>query len=117
MSRAIRLPSLAYVPRAAAFGIFFILGCDSGSDGKGPTARPSTPTQGQPTTTAPVASAPAAASASDATPATSAKGPFPESTNPLLREPQKAKDRAPATFKVKFETTQGDFEVQCQRDW
>ena len=32
-------------------------------------------------------------------------------------DPSKAKETAPATYKVKFETTKGDFVVQVHRDW
>ncbi len=45
------------------------------------------------------------------------KGPFPESTDPLMKDPDKAKDKAPDAFKVKFETTQGDFMIECTRAW
>ncbi len=46
-----------------------------------------------------------------------AKGPFPESTNPALRDPAAAAAQAPETFQVKFETTAGDFSVECTRAW
>ncbi|EYF08535.1 peptidylprolyl isomerase [Chondromyces apiculatus] len=52
-----------------------------------------------------------------ATEAPKAKGPFPESTNAALQDPKKAEETAPATFKVKFETTAGDFEIECTRSW
>jgi peptidyl-prolyl cis-trans isomerase A (cyclophilin A) len=34
-----------------------------------------------------------------------------------LKEPSKVKDRAPDTFKAKFETTKGDFILEVHRDW
>lgn len=46
-----------------------------------------------------------------------AKGPFPESTNPAMKDPSLAKDQAPESFDVKFETTAGDFLVECKREW
>ncbi len=49
--------------------------------------------------------------------AAQAKGPFPESTDPLVKEPKKAEGKAPKEFKVKFETTAGDFMVECHREW
>lgn len=49
--------------------------------------------------------------------ASAAKGPFPQSTDPALRDPTKANEKAPATFSVRFETTAGDFDVLCTRRW
>ncbi|MFO0549297.1 MAG: peptidylprolyl isomerase [Polyangiaceae bacterium] len=45
------------------------------------------------------------------------KGPFPESTDPNLGEPSKLTEQAPDVFRVAFQTTQGDFEVECTRAW
>lgn len=60
-----------------------------------------------------------AAAPATATPAepVQAKGPFPESTDPNLKDVAKASVKAPAKFTAKFETTVGDFEVECTRDW
>jgi peptidyl-prolyl cis-trans isomerase A (cyclophilin A) len=102
------------IVRAAA-AVLVATGCESS-----PTPSPQKQGGTPPTpTTAAVPAPTAAASAPAANPGgpSKAKGPFPESTNPALRDPSKAKDKAPATFKVKFETTQGDFEVDCHRDW
>lgn len=46
-----------------------------------------------------------------------AKGPFPESTHAAMKDPALATEQAPATFKMKFDTTAGAFEVECLRDW
>lgn len=46
-----------------------------------------------------------------------AKGPFPASTHEALKDPSKANEKAPAKFNVKFDTTQGEFELECTRDW
>jgi peptidyl-prolyl cis-trans isomerase A (cyclophilin A) len=46
-----------------------------------------------------------------------AKGPFPQSTDPALRDPSRANQTAPAMFSVRFVTTVGDFQVDCTRDW
>jgi peptidyl-prolyl cis-trans isomerase A (cyclophilin A) len=35
----------------------------------------------------------------------------------FLKDPAALKDKAPATFKAKFETTKGDFVVEVKRDW
>lgn len=37
--------------------------------------------------------------------------------NPAMMEPSLAKEAAPAVFKVKFTTTEGDFVVEAHRDW
>ena len=42
---------------------------------------------------------------------------FPESTHPAMLDPAKATAKAPDTFKAKFETTKGDFVVDCTRAW
>ena len=46
-----------------------------------------------------------------------AKGPFPESKHPAMKDPSQAKEQAPEAFDVKFETTMGDFTIQCTRAW
>jgi peptidyl-prolyl cis-trans isomerase A (cyclophilin A) len=64
-----------------------------------------------------VAAAPAAApevakpAAPEATPVP------PGSTHPDLMDPTKATEQAPAHYKVKFETTRGDFVVEVDRSW
>ncbi len=35
----------------------------------------------------------------------------------ILKDPSKAVEKAPATFKVKFATTKGDFTLEVHRDW
>ncbi len=85
--------------------------CDSGS-GRQPTKDTST---GQ----APGADTGglAATGAPAEPPKEKAKGPFPESTHPALKDPTKANATAPAKFQAKFATTAGDFIVECTRDW
>lgn len=39
------------------------------------------------------------------------------SGKPAFTEPSKLTEKAPDTFKVKFETTKGDFTVECTRKW
>jgi peptidyl-prolyl cis-trans isomerase A (cyclophilin A) len=46
-----------------------------------------------------------------------AKGPFPESQHPAMKDASKATEKAPETFQVKFETTAGDFTMECTRKW
>jgi peptidyl-prolyl cis-trans isomerase A (cyclophilin A) len=41
---------------------------------------------------------------------------LPEGANPALLDPSKANEASPEHFKVKFETTKGDFVVQVDRD-
>lgn len=41
----------------------------------------------------------------------------PREGDPALWNPSLATAEAPATFRVKFETTKGDFTVTCTRDW
>ena len=40
-----------------------------------------------------------------------------ESTHPAMKDPSKATETAPVTFTAKFETTKGDIEFECVRDW
>jgi peptidyl-prolyl cis-trans isomerase A (cyclophilin A) len=42
---------------------------------------------------------------------------LPADANPALKDPSKATEKAPDTYKVKFETAKGDFVVQVHRDW
>jgi peptidyl-prolyl cis-trans isomerase A (cyclophilin A) len=42
---------------------------------------------------------------------------FPQSTHPAMTDPSKATEKAPDTFRAKFETTKGDFAVECTRSW
>lgn len=42
---------------------------------------------------------------------------LPEGSNPAMLNPAAATATAPATYKVKFETTEGEFVVQVNRDW
>ncbi len=75
----------------------------------------------QPTKDAPTGQAPATgdipATNTPEPPKSKAKGPFPESTHEALKDPTKANATAPAKFQAKFETTAGDFIVECTRDW
>lgn len=80
-----------------------------------PEPTPTNPAQKPATTTTQPTAAPTPAPTEPA--AVQAKGPFPESTNPAMTDPKLAADKAPATFKARFETTAGDFEVECTRDW
>lgn len=40
-----------------------------------------------------------------------------ESSHPAMKDPSKATETAPATFTAKFETTKGNIEFGCERDW
>jgi peptidyl-prolyl cis-trans isomerase A (cyclophilin A) len=44
-------------------------------------------------------------------------GPLASTIHPVLLDPSKANETAPATFKAKFTTTKGDFVVTVHRDW
>jgi peptidyl-prolyl cis-trans isomerase A (cyclophilin A) len=64
--------------------------------------------------------APAPAPAEPAPAATPSEAPTPPPAapvNPALLEPEAAKAKAPAKFKVKFTTTKGDFVVEVTRAW
>jgi peptidyl-prolyl cis-trans isomerase A (cyclophilin A) len=45
------------------------------------------------------------------------QGTAPETPNPALLDPTLATDRAPDTYKVKMETTAGEFMIEVHRDW
>src|SRR5688572_17998406 len=42
---------------------------------------------------------------------------LPADANPALTDPKKATEKAPDQYKVKFETTKGDFVVEVHKDW
>lgn len=42
---------------------------------------------------------------------------FPQSTNPAMKDPSKASEKAPDSFKAKFTTTKGDVIFECTRAW
>ncbi len=46
-----------------------------------------------------------------------AKGPFPVSNHPDLRDPSRAARTAPPTLQVRFDTTRGQVDVVCTRAW
>jgi peptidyl-prolyl cis-trans isomerase A (cyclophilin A) len=74
------------------------------------SAPPKTEAPAQPSTTAPPAApAPADASAKSAAP--------PHNYIKELLAPAKLKEKAPDTYKVKFETTRGDFTITVTRAW
>jgi len=58
------------------------------------------------------------APASSETAAAPAAAPVPTpAANPALLSPEKASEKAPAVFKAKFTTSQGDFVLEVHRDW
>jgi peptidyl-prolyl cis-trans isomerase A (cyclophilin A) len=71
----------------------------------------------EPRASAPAAPASTAGQVPREEPGVSAKGPFPESKDPALRDSSRAAEKAPATFRVAFATTAGDFRVECTREW
>ena len=42
---------------------------------------------------------------------------FPQSGHPAMLDPAQAKEKAPETFRAKFETTKGDIVFECTREW
>lgn len=42
---------------------------------------------------------------------------FPQSTHPAMTDPSRATEKAPDTFRAKFETTKGDVVFECTRSW
>jgi peptidyl-prolyl cis-trans isomerase A (cyclophilin A) len=105
-------PALPAAALALAPALVLLAACE-------PAPEPTPSKPAQTSTAAITAKTPAAppTPAQPPPPKPAAKGPFPESTDPALRDPSKAKATAPATFRVKFETTAGDFEVECTRAW
>jgi peptidyl-prolyl cis-trans isomerase A (cyclophilin A) len=65
---------------------------------------------------APTATAPAAAPATAAPTSAPTAAPTASSLS-VLRDPARAKEQAPATFRVRFETTKGPFVVEVTRAW
>jgi len=63
------------------------------------------------------ASTPATGAPGAAAPAPKAAGPLASVLHPELLDPSKLNEKAPAVFKAKFQTTQGDFVVEVHRDW
>ena len=69
---------------------------------------------------APVAGEPAAPKVAPmpvVAPSTEAVSVLPAGSNAALLDPSKANETAPAVYKAKFETTEGDFVIEVHRDW
>ncbi len=43
--------------------------------------------------------------------------PIPADAHPALKDPSLAVEQAPATYKARFETSEGDFVIEVHRDW
>jgi peptidyl-prolyl cis-trans isomerase A (cyclophilin A) len=86
-----------------------LLGACGGEERKVPAPSP-TPTATSLATPAPEATVASPAAAPTAAP----KG---TDASAVLKDPGKAKERAPARFRVSFETTKGPFVVEVHRDW
>ncbi len=111
MKRAMKL--LSFVAVMAGSGL--LAACDAPAPQATPEKSGSAATA-KPSSAKPLASAPLA-SAVAATPPKPPKGPFPESTDPLLKDPAKATAKAPDVFRVTFDTTVGAFDIECTREW
>lgn len=100
---------LSYLPTCLSV---VALACES------PPPPPPTPTKDtKSAATAPAATATAPKPTATASEPVTAKGPFPISTEANLKDPKAANDKAPDKFKVKFETTAGDFVMECYKKW
>lgn len=120
------------------FGVLLILlvaGCGgSGEDAATPPETESAPAEPPPAEPEPTEEVSDQAQAGAEEPAESEPTPEPEPTpppaakrderstapagpHPGLRDPSQATETAPETFRVKFETTEGDFVVEVHRDW
>ena len=100
------------------FALVSVAACDAPPEPQPEPQTTASATQSAAKRQMPSARRPAMSTASAvATPPVEAKGPFPESTDPNLKDVAKASAKAPAKFAVKFETTVGDFEVECTREW
>lgn len=98
-----------------------LFGCDSGSSqpaaGGPDKADPRASSVSSAASAAPSAVASAASSADADKPTNGAKGPFPASKHPAMLDPKKAQATAPDEFTARFETTAGNFVVECTRSW
>lgn len=103
----------------AMFALVSVAACDAPPEPQAePSTAPASATQSAAKRQLPSARRPASAPAPvSATAPVEAKGPFPESTDENLKDVKKASVKAPAKFTVKFETTVGDFDVDCTREW
>jgi peptidyl-prolyl cis-trans isomerase A (cyclophilin A) len=88
-----------------------IVSCQGGGPPR-PEPTPSALSTPLATPTAAPTPTPAAAPTPAATSATKATEP-----RAGLRDPARAQDRAPGTFRVRFDTTKGSFVVEAHRDW
>ncbi len=107
------MKTIAFITFAASAVGSSLMGCGESS---GPPGAPTA--SAKPSATAPAsASATPSASASTKTYSNGAKGPFPQSTDPKMRDPAAAKLKAPETFVARFETTAGNIAMKCTRAW
>ena len=94
---------LFYLVAACVATAFTANGCVANPPQSG--SNTNTPPQSGSTTTAPVKQA------NDMT------FTLPADAHPGLRDPSKAKFKAPEKFQAKFETTKGDFVIEVTREW
>ncbi|MEQ9325231.1 MAG: peptidylprolyl isomerase [Polyangiaceae bacterium] len=87
---------------------FTLAACDSGT---------TSPPKPDPAATGAKTGAATTGSATKPAAVAKAKGPFPASTHEAMKDPAKATEEAPAEFTVKFDTTAGEFSMDCTRDW
>lgn len=88
----------------ALLAIWMVNGCSGGAE-EAPKPEPAEQPKPAPAPTPPPAPAKAEVLS------------LPEGHHPALLDPSKALEQAPNEYKVKFETTEGDFVVQVHRDW
>lgn len=83
-----------------------------------PAAEAPKPTEADVAAPAPApAAAPTPAPAEPAAAASPTTGAAAGAESPAMKDPKLATEAAPATYKVKFKTTKGDFVVQVTKDW
>ena len=75
------------------------------------------PQDATPAIAAPPPAAPVAPAEPKKDPVPPAPWKLPADANPALTDPSKATEKAPATYKVKFETGEGEYIVEVHRDW
>lgn len=97
-------------PLAAAFAIL-LAGC---SEESGPAVTRTTPSPSQSPSPSPSGSPSASPSASPSSSATPSPSANPKAA---LEDPSKLNEKAPAEFKVKFDTSKGEFVVRVVREW
>lgn len=110
--------SLVALPSAALFGLLtggMLAGCPNEMEGVKTSAEAIDGVHETPAATDPAA--PKVPPKPVVAPAKEEVSVLPAGAHPALLDPSKATETAPATYRAKFETTDGDFVIEVNRDW